>query len=59
MVSILVRRVEEGGVADTLGVSEGDEVVLVNDSSVIEIGWAGVTVALEGKFVGEVPHTLC
>ena len=49
MVSVLVRRVQEGGVADTLGVSEGDEVVLVNDSSVIELGWAGVTMALEGK----------
>ena len=48
MVSVLVRRVEEGGMADSVGISEGDEVVLVNDSSVAELGWEGVTMALKG-----------
>ena len=48
LVSVVVNRVEEEGVADALGVNEGDEVVLVNDTSVLELGWEKIMTALLG-----------
>lgn len=46
---VLIGGVEDGGVADAQGVNEGDEVMLVNDVSVVELGWEGIGSALEGK----------
>ena len=46
---IRVDEVEEGGVAEAQGVNEGDEVMLVNDVGVVELGWKKVVSALEGK----------
>ena len=46
---MVVGRVEEGGVGDTQGVNEGDEVVLINDTSVLELGWEGVGSELQGS----------
>ena len=46
---VLVGGVEDGGVADSQGVNEGDEVMLVNDVSVVELGWEGIGSAMEGK----------
>lgn len=46
---IHVGEVEEGGVAEAQGVNEGDEVMLVNDVGVVELGWKKVASALEGK----------
>ena len=46
---MFVGMVEEGGVADCQEVNEGDEVALINDTSVMELGWEGVTTALQGN----------
>ena len=46
---ITVGGVDEGGVAEAQGVNEGDEVVLVNDVGVVELGWKKVASAMEGK----------
>ena len=46
---ITVGGVDEGGVAEAQGVNEGDEVMLVNDVCVVELGWKKVASALEGK----------
>jgi len=48
---VLVGGVEDGGVADAQGVNEGDEVMLVNDVSVVELGWEGIGSALEAPSV--------
>ncbi len=40
--------VQKGGVADALGVNEGDEVVLMNDTSVLDLGWDGIMATLQG-----------
>ena len=46
---ICVGEVEEEGVAEAQGVNEGDEVMLINDVGVVELGWKKVASALEGK----------
>lgn len=47
--SVIVEEVEEGGVAETKGISRGDEVVLVNGKSVMELGWVEVERLLSGQ----------
>ena len=47
--TVMVSRVEEGGVADHCGVWEGDEVVRVNGRPVKEAGWVGTRSALDGE----------
>lgn len=44
-----VWRVEEGGVGEYKGVNEGDELVLINDRSVLELGWEGISAAMQGQ----------
>ena len=46
--TVLVSRVEEGGVADRCGVWEGDEVTKVNGKNVKEAGWVGTRSSLDG-----------
>ncbi len=45
-----MERVEEGGTGDALGVNEGDEVLLMNDTSVLDLGWNGVMATLQGMY---------
>lgn len=41
--------VREGSVAETGGIRKGDEVVLMNDKSVMELGWVEVERLMSGK----------
>ena len=49
--TVLVARVDEGGVADRCGVWEGDEVMSVNGRSVKETGWVGARSSLDGMCI--------
>ena len=39
---VVVAAVCEGSVADDGGIAAGDEIILVNESSVVELGWDAV-----------------
>ncbi|CAI7997318.1 Protein still life, isoform SIF type 1, partial [Geodia barretti] len=49
--TVLVSRVEEGGVADRCGVWEGDEMARMNGRSVREAGWVGTRSSLDAPTV--------
>ena len=40
--SVLIEEVVKGSVAEAAGISVGDEIALVNGTSVIELGWTEV-----------------
>jgi len=40
--SVLIEEVAKGSVAEAADISEGDEIALVNGTSVIELGWTEV-----------------
>lgn len=46
--SVLVEEVKNGSVAETEGISKGDEVALINDKSVMELGWVEVERLMSG-----------
>lgn len=46
--SVLVEEVREGTVAHHKGIRKGDEVALINDKSVMELGWVEVERLLSG-----------
>ena len=44
-----MKGVREGSEAERRGISKGDEVVLMNDKSVMELGWVEVERLMSGK----------
>jgi len=47
--SVVVEEVKEGSVAWCKGINKGDEVVLVDDKSVTELGWVQVEKLMSGE----------
>lgn len=47
--SVLVEEVGEGSVAERGGIRAGDEVALIGDKSVMELGWVEVERLMSGK----------
>lgn len=47
--SVLVEGVKEGSEADTKQIRKGDEVALINDKSVMELGWVEVERLMSGE----------
>lgn len=47
--SVLVEEVWEGSVAERGGIRAGDEVALIGDKSVMELGWVEVERLMSGK----------
>ena len=48
MGPLYVREVVEGESADRRGVQQGDEIMLINDTSVTELNWEAVESVLKG-----------
>ena len=46
--SVIVKEVKEGGVAESKGIRRGDEVALIEDKSVMELGWVEVERLMSG-----------
>lgn len=47
--SVVVEEVRLGSEAERKGIQRGDEVVLINDKSVMELGWVEVEKLMSGK----------
>ena len=47
--SVLVEEVGEGSIAESGGIRVGDEVALIGDKSVMELGWVEVERLMSGK----------
>lgn len=47
--SVIVEEVERGGVAEGVGIRRGDEVALIEDKSVMELGWVEVERLMSGN----------
>lgn len=46
--TVIVKEVMKGGVAESKGIRRGDEVVLIEDKSVMELGWVEVERLMSG-----------
>lgn len=49
--SVIVKEVKRGGVAESKGIKRGDEVALIEDKSVMELGWVEVERLMSGQEV--------
>ena len=47
--SVIVEEVKDGSEAERKGICRGDEVVLINDKSVMELGWVEVERLMSGN----------
>ena len=52
--SVIVEEVERGSVAEAKGIRRGDEVALIEDKSVMELGWVEVERLMSGITWGTV-----
>ncbi len=48
--SVIVEEVRDGSEAEKKGINRGDEVVLMNDKSVMELGWVEVERLMSGMW---------